>query len=298
MRRSVLGLLGGLLCASGAEGQEAWTPFSESHVRVVNSIAFSPSGDEMYLALLYHDFLQDSAAADGAPVTAMFRSARTADGWSFPEMMSFSGVYQDYEPTVSANGRIMVFNSRRPYPDGRAPSTNDLWWSERGADGEWGSPRRIETLSTFEQEESYATMAADGTLVYLAGRPDATGEVGFDLMTSTFEDGAFSAPTVHPVSREEWGEGDPWIAADGSYLIFTRWDPDREWHETVDLFVSFYDAGRWTEPAALTRLNTDGPDYGAAVSPDGRWLYYRAGGRFQRVELEAALQGVAGGSSR
>ncbi|MEM7415673.1 MAG: hypothetical protein AAF389_09280 [Gemmatimonadota bacterium] len=279
--------------AAGVHGQEPWTPFSEPHVRVVNSVAFSPTGDEMYLALLYPDFLRDSAAAESAPATAMFRSTRTPEGWSAPEQMDFSGVYQDYEPTVSADGRLMVFNSRRPGIDGQIPSTNDLWWSERGSDGGWSAPRRIDALSTLEQEESYATLAADGTLVYLAGRPGADGVVGFDLMVSRFEGGAFTPATVHPVSRNEWGEGDPWIAHDGSYLIFTRWDPDREWRETVDLYVSFSRDGSWSEPEPLTRLNTAGPDYGAAVSADGQWLYYRANGRFMRVELSEALEGRA-----
>ena len=40
----------------------------------------------------------------------------------------------------------------------------------------------------------------------------------------------------------------------------------------------------------LDSLNTDGPDYGAAVSPDGEWLYYRANGRFLRTALGPVLE--------
>ena len=60
-------------------------------------------------------------------------------------------------------------------------------------------------------------------------------------------------------------------------MIFTRWDHRAGWQQTCDLYISFRGTIGWTVPVPLTELNTPQPDYAAALSPDDRWLYYRAG---------------------
>ena len=113
------------------------------------------------------------------------------------------------------------------------------------------------------------------------GRPDSTApETGIYSSHRTPE--GWSEPALLPFSGPEFGEGDPQLARNGSYLIFTRWDHRAGWQQTCDLWISFRGTVGWTEPVPLVELNTPQPDYAAAISPDGRWLYYRAGGRYQR----------------
>lgn len=276
--------------AFSAQDDPSFVPFGPAAYRLVNSIAFSPDDGMMYFALLYREVLAHRGVSrDSAPVTALFQARRTSTGWTEPELLPFSGEFQDYEPTLTADGTLMVFNSRRTYPDGRVPTVNDLWMTERTSDG-WGPPRRIDAISTFENEESYATLTTDRTLVFLAGRPDASGQPTYDLYESRFVNGAFTTAARHPVSTDRWGEGDPWISPDGSYVIFTRWDDAVGWRETVDLHISFFIAGEWTPPSSLDELNTDGPDYGPAVSPDGRTLYYRVNSQFLRTDLATVVR--------
>jgi hypothetical protein len=61
------------------------------------------------------------------------------------------------------------------------------------------------------------------------------------------------------------------------------------WQQTCDLYISFRGTIGWTIPVPLTELNTSTPDYAPALSPDGRWLYYRAGGRYLRRALDPVL---------
>lgn len=293
-RRALLVMGAWFLAMAGsasAQGVVAFQPFTAPAYRPVNSIAFSPDGSTMYLALLHREVLASQGLdASSAPETALYES-RLADGvWQAPQLMPFSGRFKDYEPAVSADGSLMVFNSQRPYDDGRIPTANDLWMVERQGAG-WGTPQRIEALSSFENEESYGTLMANRTLVFLAGRPESAGGTAFDLYLSEYADGEFQPATRHPVSRDEWGEGDPWIASDGSYLIFTRWDEVVGWSESVDLYISFQEDGSWTEPLALGALNTPGPDFGPAVSPDGELLYYKNGSQFLRANLSDVLRG-------
>ena len=288
-----------------AAAQEAFPPVDLDAYPVVNSVAFAPDGREMYFAILYHRHLEHAGrpTAD-APVTAMFSVRREGAGWAQPELLPFSGRFQDYEPTVSADGRLMVFNSKRPYADGRTPELNDLWQSRMGPDGDWSEPSRIEAITSFEHEESYPTLSATGELVYLTGYPGEDGIVRYDLFQSRLDGGSFGPPERHPVSTRRWGEGDPWIAANGSFLIFTRWDHSVGWNETTDLYIAFNGGEGWSEPVPLTELNSDGPDFGAAVSADGRWLHYRRDSRFRTFALEPLLDryrpapGTGGGTER
>ena len=280
------------LCQAGvasAQVPEPFWPFEARAYRLVNSIAFSPSGSEMYFALFAREVrAHRGESSEGVPEVGLYRSTLGTSGWSEPEMVPITGGFHTYEPTISADGRTMVFNSTRPYSDGQVPEKNDLWVSER-TNGEWGSPRRIAELSTFEAEESYGALADDGTLVFLKEIQTPDGSPGYDLYESHYSGGRFSPPTRHPVSTNRWGEGDPWISPDGRTLIFTRWDDEIGWAESVDLYIATLDPDGWSEPVPLRELNTDGADFGVASSPDGRWLYYKTNSQFMRVDMESVL---------
>ena len=279
------------LCSVGAakaQAPEPFRPFDAHAYRLVNSVAFSPSGSEMYFALFAREVrAHRGESTEGAPEVGLYRSTHDGSRWSDPELVPFTGSFHTYEPTISPDGTVMVFNSIRPYPDGRMPERNDLWVSER-ADGDWGLPRRIEEISTFEAEESYGALAGDGTLVFLKAVEVADGSP-YDLYQSRYVNGRFEPATRHPVSSDRWGEGDPWLSPDGRVLIFTRWDDEIGWAETVDLYITTCGAAGWSEPQPLDPLNTDGPDFGVASSPDGRWLYYKNGSNFMRVDLESVV---------
>jgi hypothetical protein len=268
---------------------EPFQPFQPRAYRLVNGVAFDGSDDRMIFALLNREVLAHRGRPDStAPETALFTSTRTPDGWSEPERLPFSGSYPDYEAALSPDGNTLLFNSKRPDPDGRTPTRNDLFLVERRA-GVWGTPRPLAAINSFELEESYATMDTARRVVFVRG-PVVEGGDDFDLYEFTLSsDGAPGEPLGLPFSGPEFGEGDPQLARDGSFLIFTRWDHRVGWQQTCDLYISFRGTVGWTIPVPLTEINTPTPDYAAAISPDGRWLYYRAGGRYQRRLLAPVL---------
>lgn len=271
--------------------QEPFPPFDRDEYPIVNSVAFSADGDELFFALLYHSYLENRGLSiEGAPETAMFSLRRDGEVWSDPELMSFSGQYDDYEPTLSADGQLIVFNSKRPYADGRQPEINDLWMSARGDDGEWGTPMRVQPITSFLNEESYASLSSDNQLVFMQSNEDPSGRVDHDLYYTRVVDGSFQPARRHPVSSAEFGEGDPWLARDGSYLIYTRWDDDIGWGDSVDLYASFYHGETWSEPVALATLNTPAAEFGVAVSADEQWLHYYRDYEILTVPLQPILE--------
>jgi hypothetical protein len=268
---------------------EPFQPFQPRAYRLVNGVAFDGSDSTMIFALLNREVLAHRGRPDStAPETALFTARRSPNGWSEPEILSFSGSHPDYEPALTVDGNTMLFNSKRPYPDGRTPTRNDLFIVERSS-GSWGPPRSLGAINSFQLEESYATIDSARRVIFVRG-PVVEGGDDFDLYEFTLgADGSTSEPLGLPFSGPEFGEGDPQLARDGSFLIFTRWDHRIGWQQTCDLYLSFRGTVGWTIPVPLTEINTPAPDYAAAISPDGRWLYYRAGVRYQRRLLAPVL---------
>jgi hypothetical protein len=153
-----------------------------------------------------------------------------------------------------------------------------------------GPHRALDAINSFALEESYATIDSARRVVFVRG-PVVEGGDDFDLYEFTLRaDGSTTEPMPLPFSGNEFGEGDPQLARDGSFLIFTRWDHRLRWQQTCDLYISFRGTVGWTIPVALIEINTTQPDYAPAISPDGQWLYYRAGGRYQRRLLAPILK--------
>ena len=280
-----------LLLASRADAQpptEPFRPFTNPAYRLVNSVAWTPGGDSMVVTLFHRDLQarRGQPADSTVPEVSLYLTRREGDGWSEPELLPISGRHHDYEPAMLPDGSLMVFNSKRPWPDRPRPERNDLWFVRRTPAG-WGEPRQVAGINTFEFEESYATLAADGRMVFLKG----LGNERYDLYESRLDaDGNASAAVRSSVSTDEFGEADPMIAPDGSFLIFTRWDITVGWDKGCDLWIAFREGDGWGRPKPLATINsTSSPDFGAALSPDGQWLYYRSSRQFFRTRLAPLL---------
>ncbi|MEQ8424601.1 MAG: hypothetical protein RIA63_07810, partial [Cyclobacteriaceae bacterium] len=99
---------------------------------------------------------------------------------------------------------------------------------------------------------------------------------------------------IHEIDQPQ-STGDPWVAPNGSYLIFTKYD-FRNWDQTCDLYISFRHGSKWSEPIELKELNSEGPDFGVAISPDEEWVYYRRSYQFIKVQFKELLEKYQGKS--
>lgn len=98
---------------------------------------------------------------------------------------------------------------------------------------------------------------------------------------------ALAAPMLSPGDDYE-----PRVAWDGLTVYFSRGRAG----ENADLYVARRTADGWTEPQALTALNTPADELGPSPSPDGESLYFysdRAGG-LGGYDLWVALRGPSG----
>ncbi|KZN45411.1 PD40 domain-containing protein [Pseudoalteromonas luteoviolacea] len=100
-------------------------------------------------------------------------------------------------------------------------------------------------------------------------------EVKGTIRYSRLIDGKREAPKAFgkQINSGKW-TAHPFVAPDESYII---WDSEREGgYGKTDLYVSFQlENGIWSDAINLgDKINTPGPDTGAVVSPDGKYLFF------------------------
>jgi glyoxylase-like metal-dependent hydrolase (beta-lactamase superfamily II) len=216
------------------------------------SCTFSPDGKEFYFTR--------RKPGEGNQILV---SRWTESGWSMPEPASFSGEFGGHEPHIRPDGRKLYFGSSRPIEKGGEP-TYGIWEMDRTPEG-WGEPRYL-TLGMF------ATLAQDHDLYIttlegppgLGRMPWESGRYGpIEMLGDAVNS---PVPGVHPC-----------ISPDERFLIFDANRPGGQGGEG-DLYVTFLNPdGSWSEPRNLgDGINSPGTDFCAALSPDGKYLFYHS----------------------
>ncbi|HBY60030.1 MAG TPA: hypothetical protein DEH78_09420, partial [Solibacterales bacterium] len=163
-----------------AGAQERFSPFERlgRAYRFVNSIAFSPDGREMYFALLHREVLKarGEEVPESAPEVCLYRSVFDGRRWQDPELAPFSGTAHEYEPALSPDGRLLVFQSNR---EGK---TNRLWAVRRknGRAG-WSAAFELSGING-AAGASYSTIARDGSIFFIKDDGAAPGRPNYNIL--------------------------------------------------------------------------------------------------------------------
>jgi sugar lactone lactonase YvrE len=222
--------------------------------------AFSPEGTELYFTV----------RRSGQYTLMTIRMED--DQWTERSALWFSGEYSDVDPVVSADGLRLYFSSRRPLAGEGSETDSNLWVSTRTEADTWSEPEHLGALSSPTLADYYTSISSDGTLYF--SRFGAGGGSG-DLFRSELMEGVYLEPErLAPPLNTDSNEHDPFVAPDGSYLIFTS--NRAGGFGGGDLYVSFRAAeGTWSAPINMgAEINSPGHDYCGMVSPNGAYLFF------------------------
>ena len=219
---------------------------------------FSPDGKEFYFTRAVGKFRKKS-------ILVMRFDGNT---WSLPEkaLPGFQG--ETYEPHITADGTKLYFMGMSQLEkDGETKMLMDLYYAEK-ENGQWSEITHLG--EPFNPMKSMYVSTASNNVLYTTNR---SGE-GPDIVYVKIEDGQYShyldpGPSINTSDPELY----PFIAADGSYLLFNRITGKGKL-----LFVCFMQKnGEWGEEIEVPLGMESGCPM---VSPDGKFLFFNSGKKF------------------
>lgn len=222
--------------------------------------AFSPDGAELYFTM--------KDAADRS--SSILVSRLTGGRWQPPRVAPFSGRYDDVDPMFSPDGARLYFSSYRPREPGTAPADDaDIWYVERH-DGAFGEAVHVGAPVSTPRDDFYPSIARSGALYYSTKDP---AQGSYDIVRARPEGGTYQVENLGAPVNTVAAEYDPFIAPDESYLLFAS--SRLGGRGDSDLYVSFRDGARWSEPTNLGEaINSPARDYCPTVSPDGKYFFF------------------------
>ncbi|HEY3742247.1 MAG TPA: hypothetical protein VGL53_20495 [Bryobacteraceae bacterium] len=194
--------------------------------------------------------------------------------WSEPVVAPFAGQYWDFDPVFSPDGRKLFFASDRPVP-GHAKKDQDfdIWVVEQSGSG-WTKPTHLNANVNSGEDETFASVAANGTLYFVSAREGGRAHLG--IYRSRLVDGVY-APAEKlkgPVNDPENSSLEVVVAPDESFLLLVPYGRAGGFG-SFDIYVSYQHDGVWMDPKNLgPKINTRARDYSPRFSLDGKYLFW------------------------
>jgi hypothetical protein len=214
------------------------------------SAAFSPDGAEFYFTRQFSNNQN------------IYETHLVDEIWSEPAPVPFTARYGAHEPHITFDNTTLYFGWFRAVPAGESSDMDyGIWAVDRMTVG-WSDARYVGQGMYVSSDQSGQVYVTD-----LSASPAKISRV-------TLDGGRFS-------SFEALNAGaHPWIAPDGSYLIY-----DRDYGEY--LFVRFrLPDGTWGPSKDLTGQGIPRNAGIASISPDGLYLFYTDGHDLYWVSTE------------
>jgi ankyrin repeat protein len=224
-----------------------------------SAAVFAPDGSEVYWAPMVE--------YPGAiyPPGGLLTMKRVNGRWTAPAGAPFSAPDDGDVPFISQDGKRIYFISRRPLPGGEGGAKERIWLADRTASG-WSEPRPLDRSVNDHPMHWSFSLDRSGNLYFAGQAPQGLGLN--DIYLARFVDGRYEKPVNlgQPISTDA-EETTPFVAPDGSYLLFSR---------QYDLWVSFRaEDGSWRTPVSLgPEVNSDAIDLAPRITADGKYLFF------------------------
>ncbi|WP_205597870.1 TolB family protein [Flagellimonas sp. CMM7] len=240
-------------------------PGNISTKHVEYGATFTDDGAEMYFARSKQEWGKNDMKS------SIYHSFFDGEKWSKPQIVSFSGTYDDSDPHVTSDGKTIYFISKRPSSENTI--SPDIWMVKRTPNNSWTEPERIPNPINSEKSEYSPCTDSEGNLYFASNRPGGYGQG--DLYMVVNEGNRLKTPiNLGSILNSDTGEWNLGVSADGNTLIFEASERKQNVSAYGDLYISFKKNGFWTIPQNITELNTSGSDLYPFLDKHTRQLYF------------------------
>lgn len=260
-------------------------------IRFQNNVyrgSFSPDGRTFYFFKKITQNIEDYR---------IYQSFKEDEKWSEPQLVNLGGDYSDTYPSISKDGKRMVFSSYRPIPKEyqSANSKNaHLWYSEKKLDG-WGDPIFMASANEIGYYHSWVEFGWENNIYFRRVSPDWKLK---QTLYTEWDGTKYGAPKIFN-EVEQWLNWSPKVQIVGGSpgptndLIFldVATINSKTGKRGSDIWISIKKDKIWEEPVPLTGdVNQDGYDVFPFFSPDGDCLYFvREFNRYYHISLKEVV---------
>ena|SRR6185437_834697 len=224
-------------------------------------------------------FMPDGKTVYMANNSIICLSRKIGDRWTKPIPISFTGQYKDWDPTLTPDGKRLLFVSNRPYvaSDGSTKSGNHLWMSQLLAGGKWSEPKHLDSPVNEYGFVNYGpSISASGTICFCSRNRD--GDKGMHAYLCRWKGDHYEKPQLLILNGAE-PTFDPYISPDERYILFSS---------DSALYISYRTDQGWSPGEKLgpevNEAAKTGMLWGPSISRDGKTLYF-SGGTTDGIEM-------------
>ena len=226
----------------------------------IRDIAFLPDYSEFYYTHITND-------------TVIKGSKFISNKWTTPTTLEFSGIFSDFEPFITPDGKNLLFASKRPTKAKKIMNNDiDIWKVIRNG-SKWSEPILLDGKINTNCMEYYPSISKNGNIYF--GRNDSALTRG-DIYFSKLLDSTYSKPLkLSETINLPTTSFNAFISPDENYIIFSTYIQENEhWHS--DLFISYLDQnGNWETPINIGgNINSKGNELSPWISYDSKYLFF------------------------
>lgn len=193
--------------------------------------------------------------------------------WTVPVPLDLNLNLQVKYPFFHPEGGKIIFCS---YVDENRGENSDLdICTADYLNGEFSNVKILDSSVNTAAPERHPTVSLDGTLYFYSIREEGVG--GADIYYSEFINNNYqTAKNIGNNINTSADEYNPFIAPDGSYLMFNSPNRTGMGKGGHDIYISFKNEdGTWTEAMnAGDKINSPYDDWAAFVTSDGKYLFF------------------------
>ena len=221
----------------------------------------------------------------------LYEMHRTGKSWSEPARMDLPARRELKGASFSREDGSLYFASDALLPTRETGKDLNIWRVEWDGSA-WGEAKPIEGEINTYANETIASVAGDGTMIFVSNRQEMDG-YGYGLGEAhRDETGAWKITKFLTDMNDRRTDDHAVITADGQRLFFYSHRTPKE--GGADIWTSTRRAdGSWSAPVNPgPPLNSPGHEFGPGLSGDDQTLFFSRDGVLMQISMEEALAGL------
>ncbi len=204
--------------------------------------------------------------------------------------MSVNSEFDDKRPSITADGKKMIFTSRRPRDKDSPVDTEgdgkyfediyiSLWDSAKKT---WGEPDLVPGSINTEFHDAACSISPDGKQIFVYKNDPLENRGGDILISKLSSNGRWGTPRPigRPINTTYYEDG-ACLSPDGNtlYFISERNAKGAMGHSDIYMSTRTSKGGEWAEPVNLgPEINTEYDEGGVYIAADGKTLFFCSNG--------------------